>query len=64
MVGLLIIGAIIALGVMIYSSFPSDGATTAQQEHAKFKQGEKGCMWLLICIGGILIIAFAKMCVG
>lgn len=61
MLNLLILGAVIALGVVIYNMWNSDTGTTKQKQEM-VDNGQKGCMWLLIFLGGIAIFALARAC--
>lgn len=54
-------GAVIALGVVIYNTWNSDTGTTSQKQEM-VDNGQKGCMWLLIFLGGIAIVALARAC--
>jgi len=54
MMQFLITGAVIALGVIIYSAWTSD-TPDRSKKHESIKDGEKGCMWLFIFLGGIVL---------
>jgi|GEM_PF-3220332 len=55
MMNLLVLGAVIALGFIIYSAWNSD-TSDQQKKEELHKTGEKGCMWLFIFIGGIILV--------
>lgn len=61
MLTILIIGAIIAFGVLIYNINYSDRGSVAEKQQ-RVDTGEKGCIWFVIFIGAIIIFAFAKTC--
>lgn len=51
----LITGAVIALGVIIYSAWNSDSPDKRTND-VLAKNGEQGCMWLFIFLGGIILV--------
>lgn len=51
----LVTGAVIALGVIIYSAWNSDSSDKRANE-VLLKNGEQGCMWLFIFLGGIVLV--------
>ena len=55
MMQFLITGAVIALGVIIYSAWNSDSADQNKNQES-MKSGEQGCMWLFIFLGGIILV--------
>lgn len=59
MLSILITGAVIALGVIIYSAWNSDSRDRNKDlEH--IKTGEKGCMWFFIFLAGIILVSIIK----
>lgn len=61
MLNFLIFGAVIALGAVIYNTWNSD-SNDRKKNQKHVDDGQSGCMWLLIFVGGIAIVALARAC--
>lgn len=56
MTELLITGAIISLGYIIYNTWKSD-TQDREEKYKRMKSAKTGCVWFFILIGIIILIA-------